>query len=107
VSFPPFASLSRRSAPAGGAGLLALAAIPGLSRAAAPVDFAGVIVRAAKDKGREDNLPRAAGPLDTPYAVTSGEFASGNVIVEAMNAGLVDVGPLFDRRFDSLLAKSA
>lgn len=83
--------LSRRSLLAGGAGLLALSA-PGLSQAG--TDFAGVTLRAAKYKGREDNLLRAAGQLDTPYTLTFGEFASGNVIVEAMNAGAIDVGSM-------------
>ena len=92
MSLIPLAPLSRRSVLAGGAGLFALTALPGLSRAGG--DLAGVTLRAAKYKGREDNLLRAAGQFDTPYAVTFGEFASGNVIVEAMNAGAVDVGSM-------------
>ena len=79
---PPI--LSRRSLLAGGAGLLALA--PGLSRAEA-----GVTLRAAKYKGREDNLLRAAGQLDTPYTL-SVKFAiayDASGIAVCLNGGTV------------------
>ena len=104
MPFAPLSLLSRRSLLAGSAGLVALAAAPGLSRAATTADLAGVTVRAAKYKGREDNLLRAAGQLDTPYAVTFGEFPSGNVIVEAMNAGAIDVGSMSEIKAVAIIA---
>jgi sulfonate transport system substrate-binding protein len=80
------APLSRRRALALGATSLAL---PAGLRAA---DFAGVTLRVATYKGQSATMLPAAHQDDTPYRVAYAEFAGGNLIVEAMNAGAVDIG---------------
>jgi sulfonate transport system substrate-binding protein len=78
----PF-SLNRRHALAlGGAALLA----PARGRAATTT------LRVGTYKGEDQLLLPLAGQADTPYQVEYYEFASGQLIVEAMNAGALDYG---------------
>lgn len=79
-------SLQRRS-------LLAAAAVSLLSRTAGAAEPAGgASLRAAQYKGGDALLLRAAGIPEPAYRRTFLEFGSGNLIVEAMNGGSVDVG---------------
>ncbi|MCR0982178.1 aliphatic sulfonate ABC transporter substrate-binding protein [Roseomonas populi] len=72
--------LSRRTA------LLAALAAPAVARAQSPV-----IVRAAQYKAGDGLLLRLAGLADTPYRVEWSEFGSGNLMLEAANAGALDL----------------
>ena len=56
----------------------------------------GVALRAATYKGQEQALLTAAGQATTPYRLTWSEFASGNLITEALLAGALDVGSMSD-----------
>lgn len=78
-------SLRRRSVLAAAAAAL----VPPSARA---VDLSGVSLRAAQYKGGDALLLRAAGIAEPEYRRTFSEFGSGNMIVEAMNAGSIDVG---------------
>ena len=86
--------LSRRHLLAGGlsvAGLSALAACsPG--KTAKPGSIEDLTLRAATYRGNLDAFFQAAGVADTPYKVAKSEFASGNLIAEAINAGALDIG---------------
>ena len=86
--------LSRRHLLAGGlsvAGLSTLAACsPGKS--AKPGSLADLTLRAATYRGNLDAFFQAAGVADTPYKVAKSEFAGGNLIAEAINAGALDIG---------------
>jgi len=85
---------SRRHLLAGGlsvAGLPALAACsPG--KAGKPGSPEDLTLRAASYRGNLDAFFQQAGVADTPYKLAKSEFASGNLIVEAINAGALDVG---------------
>ncbi|WP_338662142.1 aliphatic sulfonate ABC transporter substrate-binding protein [Pararoseomonas sp. SCSIO 73927] len=72
--------LSRRTA------LLAALAAPAIARAQSPV-----VVRAAQYKAGDGLLLRLAGLADTPYRVEWSEFGSGNLMLEAANAGALDL----------------
>ncbi len=71
---------------------LAAAASLAVWRPAWAVDLAGVTLRVATYKGQDKTLLPAAHLRNTPYTVEYAEFAGGNLIVEAMNAGAVDLG---------------
>ncbi|MEE4463928.1 ABC transporter substrate-binding protein [Azotobacter chroococcum] len=81
--------LSRRRFLAGSAGALALAPLLGhglRAEAATPGRL-----RVAQYKGGDKLLLEAAGLADTPYPIDWAEFASGNLMVEAMNGGSLDL----------------
>jgi len=78
--------LSRRALLATGA-----AAIIPPARADTP-DFAGVTLRIATFKGQDATILPLAGLSNTPYTVEYYQFNSGQLEVEAMNAGAIDVG---------------
>ena len=86
--------LSRRHLLASGlsvAGLSALAACsPGNTDQ--PGSLADLTLRAATYRGNLDAFFQQAGVADTPYKVAKSEFASGNLIAEAINAGALDIG---------------
>lgn len=58
---------------------------------AAADKLAGTRLRVAQYKGGDKPLLTAAGVADTPYAIDWAEFASGNLMVEAMNGGSLDL----------------
>jgi sulfonate transport system substrate-binding protein len=62
---------------------------PGVTRA---TDTGAATLKAATYKGQEQPLLQVAGVANTPYRVEYSEFASGNLIIEAMNAGAIDIG---------------
>ena len=72
------------------------------------VDLAKVTLRVGDQKSGAQPLLKAAGQLDdVPYKISWSEFTSGPPMLEAINAGAVDVGgvgnspPDFvDHRFD-------
>lgn len=72
--------LSRRAA------LIGALAMPAIARAQAPVTL-----RVAQYKAGDGLLLRLAGLADTPYRVEWSEFGSGNLMVEAANAGALDL----------------
>lgn len=80
--------LTRRQSLSLAAGAAMAAASPRLRAA----DLSGVTLRVATYKGQDETLLPAAHLLNTPYRVEYAEFAGGNLIVEAMNAGAVDFG---------------
>ena len=86
--------LSRRYLLAGGlsvAGLSALAACsPG--KTGKPGSLEDLTLRAATYRGNLEAFFQQAGVADTPYKIAKSEFAGGNLIVEAINAGALDVG---------------
>jgi sulfonate transport system substrate-binding protein len=69
--------------------VVAAASRPGPLRAA---DFSGVTLRVATYRGQDKILLPAAHEQTTPYTVEYAEFSGGNLIVEAMNAGAIDLG---------------
>jgi sulfonate transport system substrate-binding protein len=87
-------SFSRRHLLVGG---LSLAGLSGLA-ACSPgkADKAGSLedltLRAATYRGNPESFFQQAGVADTPYKIARSEFASGNLIAEAINAGALDVG---------------
>ncbi|MDH2428639.1 ABC transporter substrate-binding protein [Sphaerisporangium sp. TRM90804] len=82
----------------GAAGLAAaLAACGGGAQSAAPAGAAGepsrVTLRVGDQKAGSQVLLRAAGELDgLPYEITWAQFTSGPPLLEAVNAGGVDIG---------------
>jgi sulfonate transport system substrate-binding protein len=86
--------LSRRHLLAGGlsvAGFSALAACsPG--KTAKPGSLEDLTLRAATYRGNLEPSSRQAGVADTPYKIAKSEFAGGNLIAEAINAGALDIG---------------
>jgi len=87
--------ISRRQLLSGAVASLAL--WPLLSSAARPTDssptpdLSKTRLRLAQYKGGDQLLLKAAGLLDTPYAIDWAEFSSGNLMVEAMNGGSLDL----------------
>jgi sulfonate transport system substrate-binding protein len=69
------------------AGLVILAAAP-----RARADLSGVTIRAGTFKGQDQLLLATAGLNQTPYKVEYHEFNSGQLEVEAINAGALDYG---------------
>ncbi|MBW8859242.1 MAG: ABC transporter substrate-binding protein [Caulobacter sp.] len=83
--------LSRRYLLAGGLSVAGLAACsPGKS--AKPGSLEDLTLRAATYRGNLETFFQAAGVAETPYKLAKSEFASGNLIAEAINAGALDVG---------------
>jgi sulfonate transport system substrate-binding protein len=66
--------------------LLGALAVPAIAQAQAPVTL-----RVAQYKAGDQLLLRLAGLADTPYRVEWSEFASGNLMLEAANAGALDL----------------
>jgi len=66
--------------------LAAALAAPAVARAQGPVTL-----RVAQYKAGDGLLLRLAGLADTPYRVEWSEFGSGNLMVEAANAGALDL----------------
>ena len=64
----------------------AMLAAPALVRAAPPVT-----IRMSQFKAGDAMVLRLAGQADTPYHVEWSEFASGNQMLEAVNAGAIDL----------------
>lgn len=87
-------ALGRRRFLQAGAGLLVSGLGPALADGAGRrPDLSGVTLRAAQYTGGDiSRMMDAAGVLDTPYRLQFSTFASGNLIVEALNAGALDVG---------------
>jgi sulfonate transport system substrate-binding protein len=84
-----------------GASGVALAALGGWGRAAAPVApgpapaaLAGTQLRVATYKGGDNYYFADAGVAATPYRTAVAEFSGGNLIVEALAAGSVDCGSM-------------
>ncbi|WP_426009511.1 ABC transporter substrate-binding protein [Caulobacter sp. DWR2-3-1b2] len=96
--------LSRRHLLAGGLPVAGLAvaglAVAGLSTLAAcspakpagPRSLSDLTLRAATYRGNPEAFFKEAGVADAPYKIARSEFASGNLIVEAINAGALDIG---------------
>jgi sulfonate transport system substrate-binding protein len=84
--------VSRRQFMIGGA-LLAASGIgrPGSVRAASASDLAAVQLRVAQYKAGDQTLLTAAGLDATPYKIAWSEFPSGTRMVEAINAGAIDL----------------
>ncbi|MFC7737052.1 ABC transporter substrate-binding protein [Roseomonas sp. GCM10028921] len=72
--------LARRAA------LIGALAMPAIARAQSPVTL-----RVAQYKAGDGLLLRLAGLADTPYRVEWSEFGSGNLMVEAADAGALDL----------------
>ena len=87
-------SFSRRGLLVGGlslAGLSTLAACsPGKTGEAG--SLSDLTLRAATYRGNPESFFKEAGVGDTPYRIARSEFASGNLIAEAINAGALDIG---------------
>jgi sulfonate transport system substrate-binding protein len=66
--------------------LLGALAVPAIAQAQAPVTL-----RVAQYKAGDQLLLRLAGLADTPYRVEWSEFGSGNLMLEAANAGALDL----------------
>lgn len=86
--------LSRRHLLAGG---LSVAGLPALTACSPgntdkPGALEDLTLRAATYRGNPESFFTQAGVADTPYRIARSEFASGNLIVEAINAGALDVG---------------
>lgn len=62
-----------------------------LAAAAAPARAAGPILRMAQYKAGDQLLLRLAGQDDGPYRAEWAEFASGNLMLEAVSAGSLDL----------------
>ena len=86
--------LSRRHLLAGGLSLAGLSTLAACSpgKTDTPGSLADLTLRAATYRGNLDAFFQQAGVADTPYKVAKSEFASGNLIAEAINAGALDIG---------------
>jgi sulfonate transport system substrate-binding protein len=86
--------LSRRNLLAGGLSVAGLSVLTACSpsKAAGPKTLGDLSLRAATYRGNLETFFQAAGVADTPYKLAKSEFASGNLIAEAINAGALDVG---------------
>lgn len=84
--------LTRRAALIGAGGLLGVGALAACAPKSATGDLAGVTLRTATYRGNPESYFKQAGVADTPYQLTRSQFASGNLITEAINARALDVG---------------
>lgn len=86
--------LSRRHLLAGGLSVAGLSVLTACSpsKAVGPKTLGDLSLRAATYRGNLETFFQAAGVADTPYKLAKSEFASGNLIAEAINAGALDVG---------------
>jgi len=86
-------SLSRRLLLAGGLSVAGLSTLAACSPKAAKTGaLEDLTLRAATYRGNLDAFFPQAGVADTPYKVAKSEFAGGNLIAEAINAGALDIG---------------
>ena len=86
-------SLSRRLLLAGGLSVAGLSTLAACSpKAAKSGSLEDLTLRAATYRGNLDAFFQQAGVADTPYKVAKSEFAGGNLIAEAINAGALDIG---------------
>jgi sulfonate transport system substrate-binding protein len=85
---------SRRGLLAGGVSLAGLSALAACSprKSAEAGSLGDLTLRAATYRGNPEAFFQQAGVADTPYHIARSEFASGNLIAEAINAGALDVG---------------
>jgi sulfonate transport system substrate-binding protein len=84
------ASLTRRAA------LVSLAAVAGCGRSNKGAGSSKTTLRIGTFKGGVQDLIGPAGQAHTPYAIAWSEFASGNLIAEAILAGALDAGSMSD-----------
>ena len=85
--------LSRRYLLAGGLSVAGLSTLVACSpKSAQPGALEDLTLRAATYRGNLEAFFQQAGVADTPYKIAKSEFAGGNLIVEAINAGALDVG---------------
>jgi sulfonate transport system substrate-binding protein len=85
--------LSRRHLLAGGLSVAGFSTLAACSpKSAQPGSLEDLTLRAATYRGNLDAFFQQAGVADTPYKVAKSEFVGGNLIVEAINAGALDVG---------------
>ena len=84
--------LTRRAALIGAGGLVGLGALAACAPKSPSGDLAGVTLRTATYRGNPESYFKQAGVADTPYQLTRSQFASGNLISEAINARALDVG---------------
>ncbi len=82
-------ALTRRAA------LVSAVALAGCGRGA-PASPAPATLRVGTYKGQDATLLPAAGQASAPFAVKWSEFASGNLITEAILAGALDLGGMSD-----------
>jgi sulfonate transport system substrate-binding protein len=73
-------------------GAASLAALAGPRAFADAPDLSGVTIRAGTFKGQDQLILAAADLSETPYKVQYHQFNSGQLEVEAMNAGALDYG---------------
>lgn len=66
----------------------------GFSPALQAADLAGVTLRLGDYKAQDALLLKAAKLDNTPYKLAVSEFPSGQVILEAINAGAIDIGSM-------------
>ena len=86
-------TLSRRHLLAGGLSVAGVSALAACSpKSSAPGSLEDLTLRAATYRGNLDAFFPQAGVADTPYKVAKSEFAGGNLIAEAINAGALDIG---------------
>lgn len=89
-------ALSRRHLLVGGLSItsLSVAGLAGCSpsKPARPASLEDLTLRAATYRGNLETFFQSAGVAETPYKLAKSEFASGNLIAEAINAGALDVG---------------
>jgi sulfonate transport system substrate-binding protein len=84
------ASLTRRAA------LASLAAAAGCARSGKQAGKTSTILRIGTFKNGVQDLIGPAGEAHTPYAIAWSDFASGNLIAEAILAGALDAGSMSD-----------
>ena len=87
-------SPSRRQMLVGGLSLAGLSTLAACSpRNTGEVgSLSDLTLRAATYRGNPEAFFKEAGVADTPYRIARSEFASGNLIAEAINAGALDIG---------------
>jgi len=89
-------ALSRRHLLVGGLSITSLS-VAGLTacspaKPARPASLEDLTLRVATYRGNLETFFQSAGVAETPYKLAKSEFASGNLIAEAINAGALDVG---------------
>lgn len=87
-------SFSRRGLLVGGLSLAGLSTLAACSpdKTSQAGSLQDLTLRAATYRGNPEAFFQQAGVADTPYKIARSEFASGNLIAEAINAGALDVG---------------
>jgi sulfonate transport system substrate-binding protein len=88
-------SFSRRALLVAGAGTALTLGLAPLAGRAGATDLTGVTLRAATYKAGDKLLLETSGLLnELPYKLEFAEFGSGNLIVEAINGGSIDIGSM-------------